>query len=472
MADEIKAIQPNLLGMALARALRTGRDVLDMPGRLPEDWPVVGGMSAGDVIFGKSPEAVEDYAHGFGPLSKGQGLTTRVDPRVLDIAGLPLMGTAAALPLRGMMMAKALRGGGVNASRRKFLQQAGSLTASPVVNAPIPSTLAKFAAPAAATVAAATIPAAAPMTMDALLAAIKSSMAKKVQNMHAELATMTPPQTAVDEQLRAWLGNQSPEGLTNYLLNSLDETYVPGKTSSQFGRPFIEKMVGDAPLETVNPETIANMMDWNLRDNSWYGYFTSDKNPTALQKETLSVPRPERVTAEQMKEFTDPMRREIAEAEKVIAELAARNPDVKIFGDKVEPVNYEAALSGHEYYLRNLKSRLEHAESFIDKPIPEKGYLSLPYEMETSIRDKLVMAKLLGKEAELNPAYGLMNPGRLQDLANEIRGTSIWSMRDRVADAMRKQPMTRGPNGRFLKKKELTLEDIMRNIVEERKANE
>src|SRR5262245_32446451 len=89
MADEIKGIEPNPVGLALARALRTGREGLNYPGKLPEGVPLLGGHGLGDILLGKSPEAIEDYSYGFGPLGKGRGLTTRLDPRFMDVMFVP-----------------------------------------------------------------------------------------------------------------------------------------------------------------------------------------------------------------------------------------------------------------------------------------------------------------------------------------------------------------------------------------------
>lgn len=85
MADSISAIEPNRAMMVLSKLLSKGKAGMNAAGRLP----VIGG--AGDILIGDAPEALADYAHGFGPL-RGRGMTTRVDPRLADIAGLPFLG--------------------------------------------------------------------------------------------------------------------------------------------------------------------------------------------------------------------------------------------------------------------------------------------------------------------------------------------------------------------------------------------
>ena len=129
-SDRISAIEPNSLGLALSKMLRKGRDIANSPGTLPESVPLLGGMGAGDLLMGKAPEAIEDYSYGFGPLGHGKGMTTKVDPRVLDIAGLPGIGVGGAMKggklAKEAIMSNLLREG-TDVSRREFLKGAGAL---------------------------------------------------------------------------------------------------------------------------------------------------------------------------------------------------------------------------------------------------------------------------------------------------------------------------------------------------------
>jgi len=137
----INAIEPNSYGIALSKLLRGGRDALNSPGKLPESVPLVGGQGAGDFLMGKAPEAIEDYAHGFGPLGRGKGLTTQVDSRILDIAGLPFIGAAGVGKYAKMgkeaLMAKTLRET-PDIGRREFLKDAGTIAAAGTAGLAIP----------------------------------------------------------------------------------------------------------------------------------------------------------------------------------------------------------------------------------------------------------------------------------------------------------------------------------------------
>ena len=98
--SEMSAIPQNQLAGVLAAILKGGKDALNYPGKLPESVPLLGGMGAGDLVFGKGPELMEDMSYGFPPY-KGTGMATKVDPRTVDLALAPGMGTAASLVLRG-----------------------------------------------------------------------------------------------------------------------------------------------------------------------------------------------------------------------------------------------------------------------------------------------------------------------------------------------------------------------------------
>jgi hypothetical protein len=141
MADSISAIEPNQFGLALSKALRYGRDALNYPGKLPEKVPLVGGMGLGDFMWGHAPEAVEDYSYGFGPFHKGSGMTTQMDPRMVDIAFMPTLGAGGAVKGTGKLLSNALRKAPMEAtdmSRRNFLKGAGAVTAGAAATLAVP----------------------------------------------------------------------------------------------------------------------------------------------------------------------------------------------------------------------------------------------------------------------------------------------------------------------------------------------
>lgn len=157
--DRISAIEPNKLLLMFSKALRAGREGLNYPGKLPDSVPLLGGMGLGDLMVGKSPEAFEDYSYGFGPFHRGKGLTTVVDPRLVDIAGLPVpyVGAAKVTKLGAQkLMAKALKEGAetpVDMSRREFSKKLAGVTgavAVPGAALKIGSELAADVAPRAA----------------------------------------------------------------------------------------------------------------------------------------------------------------------------------------------------------------------------------------------------------------------------------------------------------------------------------
>ena len=135
MADSISAIEPNKLLLMLSKGLRAGREGLNYPGKLPESVPLLGGMGFGDLLMGKSPEALEDYSYGFGPIRGGPTAQTfKLDPRVVDIAGLPVPYVAGSKVTKlgaQKLMAKALKEGvPVDTSRREFMKKAGAVGAA------------------------------------------------------------------------------------------------------------------------------------------------------------------------------------------------------------------------------------------------------------------------------------------------------------------------------------------------------
>lgn len=148
LRDDVSAIQPNPTAMRISQLLRSGREGLNYPGKLPEEVPLLGGMGLGDLVMGQSPEYVEDRAHGFSK-SRGKGMTYQMDPRIIDVAALPLLPTLAAKG--GMTLKDIISGAAVkpmsDIGRREFLKQAAALAGGAAVP-DILKPLAKEVAPA------------------------------------------------------------------------------------------------------------------------------------------------------------------------------------------------------------------------------------------------------------------------------------------------------------------------------------
>ena len=117
--DEVwKEPEANRALLALSKLTRYGKEALNYPGKLPKSVPLLGGMGAGDLVMGEAPEALEDYAYGSGPFHRGAGTTTRMDPRLVDVATLPFLGGVGAKAVKSVlpkqkMLAEAVRGGNV-----------------------------------------------------------------------------------------------------------------------------------------------------------------------------------------------------------------------------------------------------------------------------------------------------------------------------------------------------------------------
>jgi len=132
---EVKESPANRPGLLLSQLLRKGRDFVN-------DSPMFGSSDLGNLIMGKAPEAIEDYAYGSSPL-RGKGWTTYVDPRVLDIAAMPFVGGTLAKTFKSVKspLAKALvgeEGVAVNEERRNFLKQGSALAASATAGGAVP----------------------------------------------------------------------------------------------------------------------------------------------------------------------------------------------------------------------------------------------------------------------------------------------------------------------------------------------
>ena len=91
---QMSGINPNPVGNTLANWLYQGRNFANKA-----EVPYLGGL--GDLLFGESPEVIEDWAYGFAPVS-GAGQTTQLDPRLVDVAGLPLPYAGAYMGGKGL----------------------------------------------------------------------------------------------------------------------------------------------------------------------------------------------------------------------------------------------------------------------------------------------------------------------------------------------------------------------------------
>lgn len=154
--DELKPIPKNAILGAMSALMGKGKEVLNWPGKLPDSVPFLGGKGAGDLVFGEGPELLEDMSYGSPPY-RGSGWATRVDPRTIDLAFAPGVGTLAATTLRGgKAIPKVVAKAATNEGRRDFLKKAAgaaTLAATPDVvtkilrEAPIATTVAKEAVP-------------------------------------------------------------------------------------------------------------------------------------------------------------------------------------------------------------------------------------------------------------------------------------------------------------------------------------
>lgn len=188
LRGSISAIQPSRHGLTLANALRALKETLNAPGKLPEAVPLLGGQGAGDILMGHGPEAVEDYAYGFGPM-RGTGMTTGLDPRAMDVAALAAgpVASASSLAKKGgqAVAANLLRAEGADMGRREFLKGASALGASAAAGAAVPDVIKPLLKGAAKDVAA-PVAAAAGRAGIGELAAMLGSKAKSWATKHGK----------------------------------------------------------------------------------------------------------------------------------------------------------------------------------------------------------------------------------------------------------------------------------------------
>ena len=259
--SDLSAIPQNQLGGFLAQALRGGKDVLNWPGKLPESVPLVGGMGAGDLVFGKSLELVEDMSYGFPPY-KGSGMATKVDPRTVDLALAPGVGTAAGMALRGgAAIPKAAVQMATNEGRREFMKKAAGLAAGGAVTAATP---------------------------DMLMQALKKAPAALADA--APLVAKEVAPAAVAQVVRAWTPEMIKSGLSKAA-----ETFV-GDAALQH-TPKLEKMF---LKKFKTPDEMDNFMAvYDIHPNDFYKGLTVEETRarnTILEKmdEELSYDKLER----------------------------------------------------------------------------------------------------------------------------------------------------------------------------------
>ena len=127
MTDFIRETPRSDMIGAIADALRYGKDKLNSPGKI---W----GIGAGDLLMGGAPEMMDNASYGQSPFSHGSGMTTKMDPGLLDAALLPGMGTATSLLRKGgSALATQAAPAAVDMSRRAALKGIGALGAGTVL---------------------------------------------------------------------------------------------------------------------------------------------------------------------------------------------------------------------------------------------------------------------------------------------------------------------------------------------------
>jgi hypothetical protein len=243
----ITNIEPNSIGMLMADALRKGKSGANSIGRLPEKWPIVGGMGAGDLLFGKGPELAESMAHGFSPL-RGSGTATSVDPRIVDLAMTPLpaglMAKGASMATQ-KMTAKILRESAEKATdmgRREFMQNAGALAGATAMGAAVPGAVKG----AAKLLGKETI---APVT-----AHVGESLIPKISEKLVEGYKKWFPKEGA-----GWLDD------INYMSNSgFDETHLQKMFEEFSTNPLphdvVKRAVGDIPHDLIKEDIIPRMI--------------------------------------------------------------------------------------------------------------------------------------------------------------------------------------------------------------------
>lgn len=279
----IKDIEPNKPMKVMADILKYGKDAANWPGKLPKAVPLLGGMGAGDILFGQGPELVDSMTHGFSPVSAG-GTAARVDHRVLDAAFMPGPLGAAGLAVKGgklasqKLMGSLVRKEGTNLGRRDFLQDAAGAAAATALPVGAVKALSDIAPTAAKTVAAPVAAAAArggAVALAAALATGKQHLAKfgemgfkdYVNEMSSPMGHGRPSVRNAEAQMGEWinspgveeafakaLGDIPPEQMTPEFLEVISTQRSP------------HTKVGDH-YPTLDPEFRTDIPKWLTEDH-------------------------------------------------------------------------------------------------------------------------------------------------------------------------------------------------------------
>jgi hypothetical protein len=216
--------QNPILGM-MSKALRGGKDILNYPGKLPDSVPLLGGMGAGDLIFGKGDELMEDMSYGSPPY-RGTGWATKVDPRTVDLAFAPGVGSLAGAALRGTKYVPKIAGQAITSEgRRDFFKKVGGLGAGAALSAATPELLVKALREAPALAAKEGVPTATAQVAKAVAhwtpEAISSYLPKIAEVIYGDAVTRITPE--MGQALTKWL--RTPEEAENVVkyLNLWDE---------------------------------------------------------------------------------------------------------------------------------------------------------------------------------------------------------------------------------------------------------
>lgn len=125
----------------IADILRGGKDILNVPGKLPKEVPLLGGQGAGDILLGRGPELMNDVSYGFGH-GTGSGITSKPDPRIVDLAFTPGLASIPALLRRGGE--SAVKTVATDMGRREFMKKGAALAGGAALAAASPKLLTKL----------------------------------------------------------------------------------------------------------------------------------------------------------------------------------------------------------------------------------------------------------------------------------------------------------------------------------------
>lgn len=150
--DSISPIPRNMIG-PVADALRGGKDFLNKPGKLM-------GIGLGDLVMGQAPEMLDNASYGQSPFSHGKGLTTKMDPGLVDAALLPGIASIPALLRKGGQAAAQAVPAAVDMGRRAAMGNIGKgAVAAGMTASSIPHVISALkSAPAAKAIAAEAVP--------------------------------------------------------------------------------------------------------------------------------------------------------------------------------------------------------------------------------------------------------------------------------------------------------------------------